>query len=394
MKTQWSAEKANRWYGKLPWLRGCNFIGSDCANRFDMWQSYRAREKLRTAERELALCRELGFNTVRLWIIFEAWLNEPEFFMEMLERYLTICAENGLSVMLCLANEEDLPQGEFGEFECRRVGEQDYALGYHQGRFPEPPETAARLKWHYAQSPELAPAFWQMIREIVTRYAEDERILCWNVYNEPGNALGEACVPILERMFQEVRSCDPIQPLTADVWRGMGDDDWPEHREEAVALQNSDIISFHNYEPFPAFCRAVDRFRTLGRPLFCTEWLHRICRNEVRDTYPLMYLANIANYCWGFVVGKTQTNEPWEMIWEQYEDPHIHTDYDFTKWQHDLFRPNLRPYDPRETELIRSYNRLADMRFAGRQKQQCGNGGEEEEGVVRLEEELWQRKEA
>lgn len=394
MKTQWSAEKANRWYEKLPWLRGCNFIGSDCANRFDMWQSYGAREKLLTAERELALCQKLGFNTVRIWIIFEAWLNEPEFFMEMLERYLTICAGHKLSVMLCLANEEDLPRGDFGEFTGRKVGEQEYALGYHQGRFPESPEMAARPKWHYAQSPRLAPAFWQMIREIVTRYAEDERILCWNVYNEPGAALGEACVPILERMFRVVRSCDPIQPLTADVWRGLGDNDWPEHREEAIALQNSDIISFHNYEPFPEFCRAVDRFRTHGRPLFCTEWLHRICRNEVCDTYPLMYIANIANYCWGFVVGKTQTNEPWELTWEQYGDPNIPTDYDFTKWQHDLFRPSLRPYDPRETELIRTYNRLADTRFAQRQDQEYENDKEEKGGVTLPEEEFAKRRKA
>ena len=82
MNRQWTKEEANAWYAKLPWLRGCNFIGSDCANRFDMWQSYKAEQKLATAERELALSEKLGFNTVRLWVIFEAWLNEPEFFMD------------------------------------------------------------------------------------------------------------------------------------------------------------------------------------------------------------------------------------------------------------------------------------------------------------------------
>ena len=33
---------------------------------------------------------------------------------------------------------------------------------------------------------------------------------------------------------------------------------------------------------------------------------------------------------------------------------------DITKWQHDLFRPNLRPYNPAEIELIRRYSELAD----------------------------------
>ena len=61
----------------------------------------------------------------------------------------------------------------------------------------------------------------------------------------------------------------------------------------------------------------------------------------------MLFLDNVANYCWGFVVGKTQTNEPWEAFWEQYEADNT-VDYDFTLWQHDLFHPNLRPYDPKE----------------------------------------------
>ena len=39
-------------------------------------------------------------------------------------------------------------------------------------------------------------------------------------------------------------------------------------------------------------------------------------------------------------------------------------DFDVTKWQHDLFRPSGRPYDPREIKLIASYNKKADERFA------------------------------
>ena len=39
-------------------------------------------------------------------------------------------------------------------------------------------------------------------------------------------------------------------------------------------------------------------------------------------------------------------------------------DFDFTKWFHDLYRPSLHPYDPREVDLIKDYNRLADEDFA------------------------------
>ena len=97
--------------------------------------------------------------------------------------------------------------------------------------------------------------------------------------------------------------------------------------------------------------------------MICTEWLHRINHNNVYDIYPLMYMLGIGNLCWGFVVGKTQTNEPWDVMWEQYYDPECQVDYDFTKWQHDLFRPNLRPYDPHEIEIIKQFNEIADKRF-------------------------------
>jgi hypothetical protein len=38
--------------------------------------------------------------------------------------------------------------------------------------------------------------------------------------------------------------------------------------------------------------------------------------------------------------------------------------YDMTKWFHDLYRPSHRPYDPKEIELIRRFNGLADEDFA------------------------------
>jgi len=57
-------------------------------------------------------------------------------------------------------------------------------------------------------------------------------------------------------------------------------------------------------------------------------------------------------------VGKTQTHEPWSTMWEEW-DRGEGRNYDFTKWQHDLFRPNLRPYDPYEIEIIEKFNQMA-----------------------------------
>ena len=34
----WPKEKAWEWYNKQPWIRGCNYMSADCANRVDQWQ--------------------------------------------------------------------------------------------------------------------------------------------------------------------------------------------------------------------------------------------------------------------------------------------------------------------------------------------------------------------
>ena len=65
---------------------------------------------------------------------------------------------------------------------------------------------------------------------------------------------------------------------------------------------------------------------------------------------------------WGFVAGKYQTYEPYEAHWSWYRNDK-HAEIDFTKWFHDLYRPSLRPYDPKETELIKRFCDLADKEF-------------------------------
>ena len=73
----WPKEKAWAWYNAQPWIRGVNFVPSDCVNFVDLWQEHGFEERFATAERELALAAETGFNTVRLFLQFEVWLCEP-----------------------------------------------------------------------------------------------------------------------------------------------------------------------------------------------------------------------------------------------------------------------------------------------------------------------------
>ena len=83
--------RAWQWYNDHPWLRGCNYMSADCANRVDQWQALGFEERLETTRRELKLMQDTGFNTIRVILEYVVWRDEHDSFMERFERYLSAC---------------------------------------------------------------------------------------------------------------------------------------------------------------------------------------------------------------------------------------------------------------------------------------------------------------
>ncbi len=357
---RWSKEKAWKWYNSRPWIRGCNYMSADCVNRVDMWQSLHFEERYATTEAELEIMRELGFNSVRLIIEYVVWRDEHDSFLERLEKYISLYDKYGISCMIVLANDCMPPKTEL--WKMPYVGEQTYDVGYHGGRKHSQHGRHNEPAPHfYLDSKESSDDYFKMVEEIVTIYKDDPRICVWDLFNEPGNSNRRGItLPYVKRMFETVRRIDPIQPLTvAAWWYGNNNFDNPEDR---YALENSDIITYHNYGSYEEHIKVIKYLKTLGRPIINTEWLARITGNTVFDNFPLFYLENIGCYNWGFVAGKYQTYEPYEAHWQWYNDD-PNANIDFTKWFHDLIRPSGRPYDPKETELIKRFCALADKDF-------------------------------
>lgn len=360
MNRRWTEEEINAWYDRLPWLRGSNFLPSNCINRLDMWQSIGREEHLATSDTELRMCDELGFNTVRLWLNFDVYYKEPEEFMQTLESYIALSANHHQSVMLVLAYEEDLPHGDV--FIPKELGTQKmYHNHFNRDYAMEKACTANGSFRHYVEYPEIKPVFMEMVERVVKKYREDPRIIAWNVENEPGIAIGDRAIPMLRELFERVRALDPIQPLTADIWRGVNEETGAFTTPvEQLAYELSDFISFHSYSPYEWFLTGIHTLkRCCNRPIVVTEWLNRCNHNNVQEIYPLCMLEKIGCYCWGFVAGGTCTTEPWEGMWDT---EHAPAGFDYTKWQHDLYRLNYRPYDPHEISLIKRCNARADRK--------------------------------
>lgn len=363
---QWSKEKIHQWYDARPWMRGCNYMSADCANRVDQWQSHGFEERFETTKAEIALMKETGFNTVRLIPEFVVWKEEHDGFMERFDRYLSLLWEHGISAMIVLANDCMPPKNEY--WKKPYLGEQEWVLGYHGGKRSAQHSAFQGMAPHfYLDDPEERELYFDMVKELVTKYKNDERVCIWDVYNEPGNSKRTPVAPaLLQRIFDIVRSCEPSQPLTCAVWQCdfylKGGDDNPFKEIERIIFENSDILSYHFYGEYTSHIQVIKKLKEHGRPILNTEWLGRIFGNDVFSLFPLFYLEKIGCYNWGFVAGKYQTYEPWEGTWQQFENGGAQN-VDFTKWFHDLYRPSHHPYDPREIALIQKFSALADADF-------------------------------
>ena len=50
-RKRWTPAQAWKWYNHRPWMRGCNYLASDCCNRIAMWQSLDFEKHLETIEK-------------------------------------------------------------------------------------------------------------------------------------------------------------------------------------------------------------------------------------------------------------------------------------------------------------------------------------------------------
>lgn len=358
---RWSKQRAWEWYNARKWIRGCNYMSADCVNRVDQWQSLHFEERYESTKAELEVMRELGFNSVRLILEYVVWEKEHDSFLERFERYISLFDSYGISCMIVLANDCMPPKTEL--WKMPDIGEQSYDLGYHGGRKHSQHGTHSGPAPHfYLDDEKSADTYFEMVKEIVTLYKDDSRILMWDLFNEPGNSRRESItMPHLKRMFEVVREINPSQPLTVGAW-WFDPNDFHTSALNEYALEHSDIISYHCYSSFEEHARLIKHLKSLGRPIINTEWLARCTGNTVFENFPLFYVENIGCYNWGFVAGKYQTYEPYEAHWSWYSE-NKSAPIDFTKWFHDLYRPSLRPYDPKETELIRRFCDFADRDF-------------------------------
>ena len=338
---RWSAEKANAWYAQQPWLVGANYVPSDAINQLEMFQAATWNPQLN--DKELGMAQSIGMNTMRVFLQDQLWQQDPEGFKQRLDAFLAIAAKHNIKPILVLFDSCWDPNPKLGP-------QHPPIPGVHNSGWVQSPGMPELT------DPAFEPKLEAYVRFVVGAFANDPRILAWDVWNEPDNGADqygrqshkvERVDHLLPLAFAWARSEHPIQPLTSGVWMG----DWSNpDRESAttkIQLAESDVISFHNYGWPEEFEARIKELQPLGRPIICTEYMARGAGSTFDNSLPIAKKYHVAAINWGLVAGKTQTYYPWDS----WEHPYVLSQP--TIWFHEVFRQDDTPYRQHEVDLIR-----------------------------------------
>jgi hypothetical protein len=341
---QWSPRRADAWYAKQPWLVGSNFIPSTAINELEMWQA--DTFDLPTIDRELGWAEGLGMNTMRVFLHNLAWKQDRAGFLDRMDKFLQVADKHHIRIIFVLLDSVWDPNPQVGSQRAPKPH-------VHNSGWVQSPG-AKILNEPSTWPAEIEP----YVKEVVGHFRNDHRVLIWDLMNEPDNEndsykttelsnKAEAAQRLLANVWVWTRQAKPSQPLTSGVWRRL---DWSDNSKlspmEHLQLENSDVITFHNYDPPDKILISIRSLRHFHRPVICTEYMARPRGSTFETILPVLKQEKVGAYNWGFVSGKTQTIYPWDSWEKEYEgEPQV--------WFHDILRQDGAPYDPKEVERIR-----------------------------------------
>ncbi|MBZ4191031.1 glycosyl hydrolase [Niabella beijingensis] len=340
----WTAQQANDWNAKQPWYVGANFLPSTAINQLEMWQA----ETFDTAtiDKELALAASIGMNVMRVYLHDLVFKNDEQGFYDRINKFLEIADRHKIKILFTIFDSCWDPFPKAGKQRDPKP------FTHNSGWAQSPGQAVLKDSTQY-------PALEHYVKSIVGKFANDQRIIAWDVWNEPDNMTGssyqkveipnkvELVLPLLKKTFEWARSANPSQPLTSGVWAGNWESDSTLKPIERLQLEESDIVSFHCYDDSVTLRKKINELKRYNKPLWCTEYMARPNKSTFQSSLPIGKENKVAMINWGFVDGKSQTIYPWDSWTKTYTgEPPL--------WFHDIFRKDGTPYKQEEVDFIKT----------------------------------------
>lgn len=185
-QSRWSPERAWKWYAAVGPICGCNYLPRSAVNSTEMWQ----RESFdpRTIDQELGWAKRCGLNSVRVFVQYIVYEADPEGLIERMERFLEIADGHRISVMFILLDDCFKPEPKLGK-------QPDPVPGVHNSQWTSSPGERRKRRENW-------PALEKYVKQVVGHFARDQRVIVWDLYNEPK----KESRPLVEAAFAWARS--------------------------------------------------------------------------------------------------------------------------------------------------------------------------------------------
>uniref|UniRef100_A0A914CHC2 C-type lectin domain-containing protein n=1 Tax=Acrobeloides nanus TaxID=290746 RepID=A0A914CHC2_9BILA len=292
---------------------------SSAANQLEMWQAETFDADL--IEKEISFGAKLGYTVFRIFLHDLVYFHDPAGFKSRMNTVLNSLDKYGMKALFTIFDTENV------------------ITNPTLGKQPRPRPAVCNSVYTYtpnitilnnASTHEILKPY---VIDVVGTFANDSRVLAWDVYNEPGFGGSDNNNPIQEKLlqlaFEWARSVDPIQPLTSRI-------DFNTHALP-VEVNNSDVISIHIYSNAADFENNIKACQQYQRPIIVTEFMARELSCYYSNALPIGKKYNVGMIAWGHVMGKTE----WNMPWDSYNKNYVK--YPPTMWFQDTFRPDGCP---------------------------------------------------
>lgn len=339
---RWTEKKAQEWGAKQPWIVGANFNPSDASNQLDFWQAETWNPEL--IDKELGWAANIGMNTMRVYLHYFPFRDDKDAFLKRMDQFLDISAKHNIKPMFIFFDDVWNPNPVAGK-------QPEPKAHLHNANWMQSP--GKDILWNPERHDELK----SYVQTILTRYKNDDRVLLWDLYNEPQNTNDNAyhengkgkekfSMILLKKVFAWAREVNPSQPISSAPWR----DDWTKEENmtefHKFMFDNSDIITYHNYADITEFKKVSEPLKRYNRPMICTEYMARGNNSLFQTHLPYMAENNIGAINWGLVAGRSQTIYAWDSWEKEYTaEPEL--------WFHDIFRQDGSVYSQEEVDLIK-----------------------------------------
>jgi endo-1,4-beta-mannosidase len=230
------------------WIKGFNYQPSYSSCLQYTWTHFD-----RAAwEREVPYATRFGSTVLRIWLDWSAYLARGEAMVDNVASALDILGRSGLQMMPVLFNRWVDRRYPAGGISNEDLTHSDYAFD----------------------------KFWPYVDALVGRLGQDQRIVMWDLCNEPQTPREQPEISLREAvwltaMADRVRHHRPRAPITIGAMT----------YDHVVTLASLvDVISFHPYAGSGAemdkMCRDhLDIARNYDKPLLCTE----TCKGSLDD---------------------------------------------------------------------------------------------------------------